>query len=235
MIVAFSRQTWATIILYGYGLFLSPYHDIIITKFFTIVKIFFAFFKYFFTIVKTILYAYNRKENIYIMIYNNNDDIIAMIDYYLNTHSIKKSLLAEKLGMSRQAFNYFIRKRNFRLEDIKKIADVLGLDVEINLVERDKKEKRILKQKENDFEVLEQQQRQMMNNFNILGLAQYRTMENVEKLTTQLEEIYKTIETLNKRTEKIEEENETADAPAPEGAKQSEEESKRRDGTDGTD
>ena len=155
-----------------------------------------------------------------------------MIDYYLNTHSIKKSLLAEKLGMSRQSFNYFIRKRNFRLEDIKKIADALGLDVEINLVERDKKEKRILRQKENDFEALEQQQRQIMNNFNMLGLVQYRTMENVEKLTTQLEEMYKTIETLNKRTEKIEEENETAsEPPAPKEAEQSEEEAKRRDET----
>lgn len=144
------------------------------------------------------------------MKYNNNDDIVALIDNYLNINGIRKTFLAEKMGITKQRLNTIFQKKNINLDDLKQIADALGLDVEINLVERDKKEKRILGQKENELEALEQQQRQMMNNFNMLVLVQYQTMENVGKLTTQLEEIYKTIETLNKRTEKIEEENQTA-------------------------
>ena len=158
------------------------------------------------------------------MRYNNNDDILALIDNYLNINGIKKTFLAEKMGITRQRLNTIFQKKNINLDDLKQIADALGLDVKINLVEKDKKEKRILEQKENDLEALEQQQRQMMNNFNMLVLVQYQTMENVGKLTTQLGEIYKTIETLNKRTERIEEENETTkEPPAPKEAEQSEE------------
>lgn len=155
-------------------------------------------------------YKLTRKECISGMKYNNNDDIVALIDNYLNINGIRKTFLAEKMGITKQRLNTIFQKKNINLDDLKQIADALGLDVEINLVERDKKEKRILGQKENELEALEQQQRQMMNNFNMLVLVQYQTMENVGKLTTQLEEIYKTIETLNKRTEKIEEENQTA-------------------------
>lgn len=168
-------------------------------------------------------YDLTRKECIGCMRYNNNDDIVALVDNYLNINGIRKTFLAEKMGITRQRLNTIFQKKNINLDDLKQIADALGLDVEINLAERDKKEKRILGQKENELEALEQQQRQMMNNFNMLVLVQYQTMENVGKLTTQLEEIYKTIETLNKRTERIEEENETTkEEPALKEAEQSE-------------
>lgn len=163
-------------------------------------------------------YTIIRKEYINNMKYNNNDDIVALVDNYLNINGIKKTFLAEKMGITRQRLNAIFQKKNINLDDLKQIADALGLDIEINLVERDKKEERILGEKENELEALEQQQRQMMNNFNMLVLVQYRTMGNVEKLTTQLEEIYKTIETLNKRTERIVEENEPKDATAPKEA-----------------
>lgn len=89
------------------------------------------------------------------MKYNNNDDIVALIDNYLNINGIKKTFLAEKMGITRQRLNTIFQKKNINLDDLKQMADALGLDVEINLVE---KKKRALGQKEKDLEKLEAQQ-----------------------------------------------------------------------------
>ena len=95
------------------------------------------------------------------MKYNNNDDIVALIDNYLNINGIKKTFLAEKMGITRQRLNTIFQKKNINLDDLKQIADALGLDVEINLVE---KKKRALGQKEEDFRGLEREQRRLMDN-----------------------------------------------------------------------
>lgn len=72
------------------------------------------------------------------MRYNNNDDIVALIDNYLNINGIKKTFLAEKMGITRQRLNTIFQKKNINLDDLKQIADALGLDIEINLIEKKK-------------------------------------------------------------------------------------------------
>lgn len=134
------------------------------------------------------------------MKYNNNDDIVALIDNYLNINGIKKTFLAEKMGITRQRLNTIFQKKNINLDDLKQIADALGLDVEINLVE---KKKRILGQKEEDFRELERKQRRLMDNATRgLEAVEQRGVGNMEALAMAIEDIYKRLDRLDKKNEK---------------------------------
>lgn len=134
------------------------------------------------------------------MRYNNNDDIVALIDNYLNINGIKKTFLAEKMGITRQRLNSIFQKKNINLDDLKQIADALGLDVEINLVE---KKKRILGQKEEDFRELERKQRRLMDNATRgLEAVEQRGVGNMEALAMAIEDIYKRLDRLDKKNEK---------------------------------
>lgn len=145
-------------------------------------------------------YTTTRKESINGMKYNNNDDIVALIDNYLNINGIKKTFLAEKMGITRQRLNTIFQKKNINLDDLKQIADALGLDVEINLVE---KKKRILGQKEEDFRELERKQRRLMDNATRgLEAVEQRGVGNMEALAMAIEDIYKRLDRLDKKNEK---------------------------------
>ena len=145
-------------------------------------------------------YKLTRKECISGMKYNNNDDIVALVDNYLNIHGIKKTFLAEKMGITRQRLNTIFQKKNINLDDLKQIADALGLDVEINLVE---KKKRVLGKKEEDFKELEREQRRLMDNATrgVEAVAQ-RGVGNMEALAMAIEDIYKRLDRLDKKNEK---------------------------------
>lgn len=82
-----------------------------------------------------------RKENIKIMKYNKNDDIVDMLNNIINLEDISKAELARRIGISPQGLNAIFTKKNINLDDIKRIADALGLEIEINLVEKDRKQK----------------------------------------------------------------------------------------------
>lgn len=145
-------------------------------------------------------YTTTRKESINGMKYNNNDDIVALIDNYLNINGIKKTFLAEKMGITRQRLNTIFQKKNINLDDLKQIADALGLDVEINLVE---KKKRILGQKEENFRELERKQRRLMDNATRgLEAVEQRGVGNMEALAMAIEDIYKRLDRLDKKNEK---------------------------------
>lgn len=134
------------------------------------------------------------------MKYNNNDDIVALIDNYLNINGIKKTFLAERMGITRQRLNTIFQKKNINLDDLKQMADALGLDVEINLVE---KKKRILGQEKKDFEELEAQQRRLMDNATRgIGAVEHRGAGDMEALAMAIEDIYKRLDRLDKKNEK---------------------------------
>lgn len=134
------------------------------------------------------------------MKYNNNDDIVALIDNYLNINGIKKTFLAEKMGITRQRLNAIFQKKNINLDDLKQIADALGLDVEINLIE---KKKRVLGQKEEDFKESEREQRRLMDNATRgIGAVEYKGIGDMEALAMVLEDIYKKLDKLDKKNEK---------------------------------
>lgn len=157
------------------------------------------------------------------MKYNKNDNIVDMLNCIINIEDISKAELARRIGTSPQGLNSIFTKKNINLDDIKRIADALGYDVEIELVNR-------------NATWIGTLQRQMMgailHNKNIT----VKTPEDVRFLAKTLGDIYTRLEALDKRTQNIKksdaEENETDEAPAPKEAEQSEEESKRRDGTD---
>lgn len=45
------------------------------------------------------------------MRYNNNNDIVALVDNYLKINGIKKTFLAEKMGITRQRLNAIFQKK----------------------------------------------------------------------------------------------------------------------------
>lgn len=156
------------------------------------------------------------------MKYNKNDNIVDMLNCIINIEDISKDELARRIGTSPQGLNSIFTKKNINLDDIKRIADALGYDVEIELVNR-------------NATWIGTLQRQMMgailHNKNIT----FKTPGDIRFLAETLQDIYTRLEALDKRTQNIKksdaEENETVET-APEGAEQSEEESKRRDGTE---
>ena len=134
------------------------------------------------------------------MKYNSNDDIVTLIDNYLNINGIKKTFLAEKMGITRQRLNTIFSKKNINMDDLKQIADALNLDIEINLVE---KKRRVLGQKEEDFKKLEAQQRQLMDNATRgIEAVEHRGIGDMEALAMVLEDIYKRLDKLDKKNEK---------------------------------
>lgn len=160
-----------------------------------------------------------RKENIKIMKYNKNDDIVDMLNNIINLEDISKAELARRIGISPQGLNAIFTKKNINLDDIKRIADALGYDVEIELVNR-------------NAAWIETAQRKMMgailHNENIT----LKTPGDFLFLGKTLKDIYTRLEALDKRTQNIKksdaEENKTDEAPAPKEAEQSE-----ADGMDG--
>ena len=53
----------------------------------------------------------------------------AVNDTILNT-GIKKTFISEKLGISRQALDKLLDKKNFSIEDANKILSVIGYSIE---------------------------------------------------------------------------------------------------------
>ena len=136
------------------------------------------------------------------MKYNSNDDIIKMLNYYIDKADITKAQLARKLGMTPQNLNALFSKKNINLNDIKRIADALGLDIEINLVE---KKKRILGQKEEDLRESEQEQRRLMDNATRgIGAVEYKGAGDMEALAMAIEDIYKRLDKLDRKRDEEE-------------------------------
>lgn len=50
---------------------------------------------------------------------------------------IKQTDIADKLGITKQYFNDQLRRNNFRIGDIEKIADILDCDTRLQFIDRD--------------------------------------------------------------------------------------------------
>lgn len=72
-----------------------------------------------------------KKE--YKLIYDNNNDMKEIINIILKDNGIKKTYVADSLNMSKTTFNSLLNKKNITLDDLKKICDVLGYEIEINI------------------------------------------------------------------------------------------------------
>lgn len=58
-----------------------------------------------------------------------NKDLIKLVKDILKDRCINKSLLANKMGISKQAFDKLLIKKNFSLDDANKILGFLELEI----------------------------------------------------------------------------------------------------------
>lgn len=71
--------------------------------------------------------------NKYNINYNDNEQMKDLINTIIKDNGIKKTFIADNLNMSRSNLNSLLNKKNITLDDLKKICDVLGYQIEINI------------------------------------------------------------------------------------------------------
>ncbi len=52
-------------------------------------------------------------------------------------HNTKHIEVADKLGYTKQGFSNLLKKDNYKLDDIIRIANILNYDVELNFIDRE--------------------------------------------------------------------------------------------------
>ena len=71
--------------------------------------------------------------NRYNINYNDNEQMKELINTIIKDNGIKKTFIADNLNISRSNLNSLLNKKNITLDDLKKICDVLGYEIEINI------------------------------------------------------------------------------------------------------
>lgn len=71
--------------------------------------------------------------NKYSINYNDNEQMKELINTIIKDNGIKKTFIADNLNISRSNLNSLLNKKNITLDDLKKICDVLGYEIEINI------------------------------------------------------------------------------------------------------
>lgn len=62
------------------------------------------------------------------------NELTNMINEYIDMHGIRKSWIAEKLGISQQLLQKRLKKQNFTIADANDILNVLGCHIECKIV-----------------------------------------------------------------------------------------------------
>lgn len=65
--------------------------------------------------------------------YNDNKQMKELINTIIKDNGIKKTFIAEQLNITKGSFQNLLNKKNITLDDLKKICDVLGYEIEINI------------------------------------------------------------------------------------------------------
>lgn len=65
--------------------------------------------------------------------YNDNGQMKELINDIIKDNGIKKTFIAEQLNITKGSFQNLLNKKNITLDDLKKICDVLGYQIEINI------------------------------------------------------------------------------------------------------
>lgn len=69
----------------------------------------------------------------YTLIYNTNNDLKELIKYILKDNSIKQIEIAKELNISKSDMTSLLNKKHITLDDMKKIFDILGYQIELNI------------------------------------------------------------------------------------------------------
>ena len=59
-----------------------------------------------------------------------NAELINIVDTILKDSGVTKTHIAKKLGISRQAVDKLLEKKNFSIDDANKILNILGYEVD---------------------------------------------------------------------------------------------------------
>lgn len=65
--------------------------------------------------------------------YNDNKQMKELINAIIKDNGIKKTFIAEQLNITKGSFQNLLNKKNITLDDLKKICNVLGYEIEINI------------------------------------------------------------------------------------------------------
>ena len=66
-------------------------------------------------------------------IITSNEDLAWYVKEIIKDSGMKKSALAESIGLSRQGLNNLLNKKSFSIDDAKKILQPLSLSIEMDL------------------------------------------------------------------------------------------------------
>lgn len=66
-------------------------------------------------------------------IITSNEDLVNYVKKIIKDSGIKKSVLAENIGLSRQGLNNLLNKKSFSIDDAKRILSGLSLSIELEL------------------------------------------------------------------------------------------------------
>lgn len=67
---------------------------------------------------------------------HSNDDLRQAVKQAIDDSGYKKAFIAEKLGVSRQAFTHFMGKANFSLDDAQRILSILDLTTTTKIIKK---------------------------------------------------------------------------------------------------
>ena len=63
------------------------------------------------------------------MTIKTNQELIQAVNQAIKDSGIKKTVLAQKVGLSRQGLNNLLKKQSFSLDDANKILEIINLEV----------------------------------------------------------------------------------------------------------
>ena len=69
----------------------------------------------------------------------NNTELVQAVNEAVLKSGYKKTYIADKLGISRQAYSNFMNKSNFSLNDANKILAAIGLETITEIHKKDEK------------------------------------------------------------------------------------------------
>ena len=79
------------------------------------------------------LFFWGKYMSKYSINYNDNEQMKELINTIIKDNGIKKTFIANNLNISRSNLNSLLNKKNITLDDLKKICNVLGYEIEINI------------------------------------------------------------------------------------------------------
>lgn len=59
-----------------------------------------------------------------------NKDLRDMVNQIIKDNGIKKSFIADKLGISKQALDHLLNKKQFSIDDANKVLTIIGYEVD---------------------------------------------------------------------------------------------------------